>query len=259
MSIRCQSWVYENSEATGNERLILLAIADEADDDGTNGHPGIDRIAHKARVNKRTTMRCIERLELAGRLVVHRPEVKGRGRYNTYVVVMTEGQKGDTLTESEKVRNGDIRARNGASPYLDRSRPVDPLTPEPKEPSPVEQVFQAWLTSTKKTARTVLDSKRRSLIERALKTHPPADVLDAVRGWEHSPYHRGENPEHKVWNDLGLLLRDAGKIEQFRDLARGPRLEGRPGGPARGNLPYRPPLIDTDRSGPSRVLTEDDL
>lgn len=134
MSLKCQSWVYEHSEATGNDRLVLLAIADEADDDGTNAYPGIDRIAHKARVNKRTTMRCIERLEEAGELLVERPDVRGRGRYNTYVVLM--GRNGDTLSPisevPEKARNGDRKARKGAQPYLIGDRPIDPLTQDPE-------------------------------------------------------------------------------------------------------------------------------
>lgn len=129
MSVRCQTWVYEHSEATGNDRLVLLAIADEADDDGTHGHPGIERISHKARVPKRTTMRCLDRLEAAGRLVVERPEVKGRGHFNTYVVVMTEGQKGATLAPQPVPEKGREKARKGAQPYLIGTRPIDPLTP----------------------------------------------------------------------------------------------------------------------------------
>lgn len=87
----------------------------------------------------------------------------------------------------------------------------------------MEQVFEAWKASTKRTAATVLDATRTRLITAALKTYPLEDVLDAVRGWEHSAYHRGENGEGKVYNDLGLLLRNAENIERFRDLARGPR------------------------------------
>jgi hypothetical protein len=267
VSNRCQTWVFDHSEVTGNDRLVLLALADEANDDGTNAYPSIDRLAHKARANKRTTLRSIQRLEEAGAIRVQRPERKGRGRFNTYVVVMDQPENGDTVSPIQpepekvrngdtKVRNGDTKVRNGAQPYLDGSRPIDPLTQEELLTTPVDLVFSAWLTSTKKTARTVLDSKRRSLITAALRTHPLDDVLDAVRGWENSPHHRGENAERKVWNDLGLLLRDAGKIEQFRDLARGPRLTGKPGRSVNG---YRPPAIDDDRSAPSRVLRSEDL
>lgn len=137
MSIRCQNWVYENSEARGNDRLVLLAIADEADDDGTNGHPGIDRISHKARVPKRTTMRCIERLEAAGWLVVHRPAVRGRGHFNSYEVVMGKGDKGAPFVgDEETVPERRVKARKGAQPYLERDRPIDPLTQDPTTTPP---------------------------------------------------------------------------------------------------------------------------
>ena len=67
----------------------------------------------------------------------------------------------------------------------------------------------------------MFDAKRQRIIRRALKTHPVADLLDAVQGWQHSPHHRGENDSGTVYNDLGLLLRDAEHIEKFRDLERG--------------------------------------
>lgn len=163
MSLKCQSWVYQYSEARGNERLILLAIADEANDDGTNAYPGIATIAHKARVNERTTMRCIASLERDGRLIVIRPDIKGRGHHNTYVVVMREPafdtapgtveekgdevspfpsedpqEKGDKVSPfNERVTEDRARVtehretpRNTATPYLDGSRPIDPETQE---------------------------------------------------------------------------------------------------------------------------------
>lgn len=82
------------------------------------------------------------------------------------------------------------------------------------------QVFEAWITATDRTDRTVFDDKRRRLIRRALDKFPLADVVDAVRGWRHSPHHRGENASATRFNDLELLLRDSAHIEKFRDLER---------------------------------------
>lgn len=84
-------------------------------------------------------------------------------------------------------------------------------------PDPVVVVFDAWRESTGKH-RAQLDSKRRKVIREALKAYPLEDVLAAVRGWRHSAHHRGENRQRTVYNDLGLLLRDAPHIEMFRDL-----------------------------------------
>jgi hypothetical protein len=84
----------------------------------------------------------------------------------------------------------------------------------------IKEVFDAWIVSTKRTAATKMDAKRRGLIERALNDYPLQDVLDAVDGWRFSAHHRGDNSDGKAWNDLGLLLRDAAHIEQFRDYKR---------------------------------------
>lgn len=105
----------------------------------------------------------------------------------------------------------------------------------PAAPEATETVFAAWKDATGKNGRTVLSDKRRKVISGALKHYPLDDVIDAVRGWRHSPHHRGENDRHTVYNDLELLLRDAARIEKFRDLERGaghapPRMP--PGGDA---------------------------
>lgn len=94
----------------------------------------------------------------------------------------------------------------------------DPLLREPL--TPVGAVFDAWREAAGKTDRTMLDPKRRRLITTALGSYPLEDVIDAVRGWRHSPHHAGQNDTGTVYNDLGLLLRDAGHIETFRDLER---------------------------------------
>lgn len=88
MSVKCVAWVFHESMSTGNDRLVLLAIADEADDFGRNAFPGHELIGHKARLPRRTVQRAIARLEGGGELLVKRPDRPGRGRHNRYVVTM---------------------------------------------------------------------------------------------------------------------------------------------------------------------------
>jgi hypothetical protein len=80
--------------------------------------------------------------------------------------------------------------------------------------SDVDQVWEAWVTSTGRTG-CKLDSKRRRVIKARLAAFPLADVIDAVRGWERDPWDgRRQN------NEITLLLRDAGQLEKFRDYER---------------------------------------
>ena len=51
MSIRVMSDVWDLSESTGSARLVLLAIADSCDHDGTNAWPAIETIAKKTKVS----------------------------------------------------------------------------------------------------------------------------------------------------------------------------------------------------------------
>lgn len=91
------------------------------------------------------------------------------------------------------------------------------------EPSDAERVFNAWVDSKGSKGRApVLDKDRRKLIERWLKVYPVEDLMAAVRGWRHSPHHRGENDQGKKYNSLKLCLRDPDRIEEFRDLELSP-------------------------------------
>lgn len=131
MSTAVVTWVFQHSQANGNDRLVLLAIADEADDDGSNSYPSVDRISAKARVNKRTCIRAIQRLEELGELVVIRPDQRGRGHHNRYRVVTG---KSDTLSNeapAEPVEAAKETVRIGAERRAQEcTRPIDPLTKE---------------------------------------------------------------------------------------------------------------------------------
>lgn len=142
MSVKCTTWVWDHSPTTGNDRIVLVFLADQADDDGTNAYPSIERIAAKANVPVRTVMRCIERMEASGALRVIRPAKRGRGRFNHYVVLMDSPMKGVDLTcgqpppdgaSSEPHPEPETRenTRNPALPYLNGHRSMDPLTHNP--------------------------------------------------------------------------------------------------------------------------------
>lgn len=88
MSVRAVSWVLHESKSTGNDRLVLIVVADEADNDGLDAFPSIERIAALARLNRRTVLRSIGRLEAGGDLLVRRPDHPGRGRFNRYALTM---------------------------------------------------------------------------------------------------------------------------------------------------------------------------
>lgn len=69
MSVAATSWVFEHAEATANDRVVLLVLADHAHDDGTGAYPSQATIARKARISVRTVRDCLRRLEASGEIV----------------------------------------------------------------------------------------------------------------------------------------------------------------------------------------------
>lgn len=95
MSISVMTRVWRESSRQGNELLLLLALADHADDDGVCW-PGIALLARKSRNSERHVKRLLVKLEHAGELYV-RDRRGGRGRSNRYL--LTVGFTGDELRE----------------------------------------------------------------------------------------------------------------------------------------------------------------
>jgi hypothetical protein len=244
MSNKALNAVWDHSESKGGARLVLLAMADEANDDGllTAYKRSQSHLARKANVDPATVGRAVKTLEDMGEVaVIQRGTGRDSSDYRLTLPGLGEGtQDADPAPAPRDARPRTMRtqAQHGADPII----PLLPIA-RPTSPDNVAVVFAAWLDATGRSNRTVLDDKRRRLIVKALDTYPVDDVVDAVRGWQHSAHHRGDNDTRTVYNDLGLLLRDADHIERFRDLARGPSQPAR----TNGKGPTHRPIMD-DRS-----------
>lgn len=98
MGVLAVSWAFRQ-RISGNEKVVLLAIADHADDDG-KCWPSIPLIAEKACVSERTVQRILVNLE-ADNLVkrVARSDRDGRKTANLYVLAM-DTNHGDKVSPS---------------------------------------------------------------------------------------------------------------------------------------------------------------
>ena len=152
MSIKWSGMVWHNSQQTGSGLLVLLAIADHANDDGICW-PSVARLARMARVSERQCQRLISQLVNAGELAVERG---GHGPKSTTVYRMLpvlaenkgdiQGIKGDIQRAK-----GDIAMSPEPSiePSIEaaEARASEP-TPEPKAPAAAaksETTRDAWI------------------------------------------------------------------------------------------------------------------
>jgi hypothetical protein len=107
MSIDVMSWVWRHSQSVGNDRLVLLAIADNAEDDGTNAWPKQATLARKTRLSEDTVRRATRRLIELGELEVDERAggsdkhefYSPRHRPHSYRVIMTPQPAGSVTPQ----------------------------------------------------------------------------------------------------------------------------------------------------------------
>jgi DnaD/phage-associated family protein len=128
----------------GSALLLLLAIADFADDDGV-AFPGTSTLAEKIRMSERQVVRLRQMLYESGELEYIGG---GNGAGDRLTVRVTTCQKGDNLSQKGD-KSGKKRVTN--SPRKgDKSgkKRVTPMSPEPPVEPPIESPIRNTTTTT---------------------------------------------------------------------------------------------------------------
>src|SRR5262245_26817263 len=122
MSIRVMNRVWENSTARGGALLVLLAIADHANDHGW-AWPGVDSLARKTRQSTRHVTRCLNSLIAVGELQIR----NNRGPKGTNIYRVLCFRAPDNVAALPSICRDDILCRG------DKCLPQ--MSPEPSEAS----------------------------------------------------------------------------------------------------------------------------
>lgn len=81
------------------------------------------------------------------------------------------------------------------------------------------KLFRFWQVALGKR-RATADEKRLNIIAKRLRDgKSEIDVAQAILGNKNSAWHQGANDKRMVYDDIGLICRDAAKIEWFQDKA----------------------------------------
>ncbi len=125
MSRRAEQWVWDHSGTTGNDRMILAYMGNEANDEGFSCFPSVERIADKCRLSKNTVLSVLGRLERIGELVIARPAVHGRGHHNRYALVLGR-DPGSVLDQLKGEKVAPFRGPGKGSVQADKRRDLRP-------------------------------------------------------------------------------------------------------------------------------------
>jgi hypothetical protein len=138
VSIKVMGEVWDSSSAKGGARLVLLALADHANDEGYC-HPSLARLAKKSALTERNVQFILRDLEARGELVVFRGA--GRGHVSEYWVLppnsvtrlKVEGKTPKNFhpfgTLEEKVKSATEKVKTDAQKVKSATEKVKPASP----------------------------------------------------------------------------------------------------------------------------------
>jgi hypothetical protein len=149
MSIKVMQWVWEHSPSTRGDRLVLLAIADCASDDGTRAWPSLPTIAEKANLSVRACQSALRRLVEAGYLEIEmQAGPKGCNRYTVLMGGVKKVQGEDPAPVKLPTQRGEVSDRGGEVSDTKGVKPTSPVTV--LEPS-IEPLVKPSAARTSKT------------------------------------------------------------------------------------------------------------
>lgn len=158
MSVKLMAMVFENEELGPTERLVLLSLADHADDEG-RCYPSIARLMQRTGLKERAVQNNIKKLVEGGYVVIWRGG--GRGNANLYVVdaspkPRTKNPVSDdenpaqetpfeTTNPASNTENPAFNAENPARDAPEPSRTTkEPSVSKTREADEIRQVLEQW-------------------------------------------------------------------------------------------------------------------
>jgi hypothetical protein len=132
MSIKVSTEVWLGSRNKSGNLLVLLALADHADDQGI-AWPGVPLLARKARLSERHTRRCLNQLVASGELKILPNQARsGRALYKIRL-----DQLAPAISSSRTSASGPVSSASMSTDADDRSSDP-PYIEEPSIESPEE-------------------------------------------------------------------------------------------------------------------------
>lgn len=243
MSVRMMSLVWEMDLPT-SEKMVLLVIADHADDDGENAWPSMATIARKASVSERQAQRLVKSLASSGFLSVEdqaggRRDMRNDRRPNRYTVHLN----GVTSTTPREPQRGDTEAPRGDT---GDANGVTPTSPKPSIEPSLEPPFdidrhrfainyfdQFWAVYPRKAAKQAAFAA----FKKACQREEPLTIIAGARRYADDPNREDAFTAHAAtwlnqgrWEDDPLPARSGSGTRAYVEAsaaleARNPYLE----------------------------------
>lgn len=229
LSAEATAWVWRHSPWRGQHHkfVLHLAVADVVNDVHDNLFwMAQSNLAEKAGVSRESACRWLGEAVDSGLLEVVRNGSES-GKPNCYRFVMPTGGC------DPQSQGGVTTGHRGCDPQSHKTKEI---TQEGTQTSvatngesesrkdsvavTAESVLNAWVEATGRNATRVrMNGKRLAAVKARLREgYTGEDLIAAVRGIARSPWHMGDNPDGKRYDDMLVAIRDGERVEKFRDL-----------------------------------------
>jgi len=193
MSVAATTWAWARPSGPGgvrgNDRLVLLAIADAADSKGQNAWPAIETIAAMAGLSERTVQRSIRSLEQLGILTIERNaggdhRVRVDRRPNRYGLMMASDHGvTDRAVRGDKSGHRGVTQLCHPNKDLNRSEPIASTGVDAGEISLRSAVLEACEVDPERITRTAEGVITKAVSDLAAVGASPGDVPAAARNF----------------------------------------------------------------------------
>ena len=218
MSIRLMSMVFEAQSLTGTQKLVLLSLADHANDDGLSIYPSQATTARRTSLSEREVRRVL--LELEDLTIIHK--VKGARQHRSaeytldVAVLASLTPRADSESGLARPDSGSARPDSGSreSSLTIKEPSEEPSEGAEKAPRPRDPLWDALVEVTGASTKRMTASVGK--VKKALLEESPPYSPEEVRAFgrwyaEHHPVNRVPSL-WKLLSEIGIIRSPNGKL-----------------------------------------------
>lgn len=207
MSIKLMTAVWEREDLSSTQKLVLLALADWANDEGLCW-PSINRLAIKTSMAGRSVQRLIRDLEQMG--FIRRIEVIGKGNQYWIRLPLTECHPCTSVTppltvchptpDTVSPNTSEIHQLNTNLICASNDAPEQPALIEDAQALSIQEVVEAWNEIAERIGKPKvqrLSDGRKQVIRARIKQNTLDDFVTVFRNIERSEF-------LKNWKAMGF-------------------------------------------------------
>lgn len=199
MGFKLMSAVFESASLGPTERLVMLALADHADEDTGRCYPSIARICQRTGLGERTVQGAIRKLRASGHLTI----IPGGGRGNANLYVVNPAAETPFISANPAVAAPITAQPEGETPQILRETPqITALNPAAAAPEPLRTTINQQQSREAEAAAALSKTARETILE-AIGVDPVSGITGPDGRMIGTAV---DMATAATWSDMGLTL-----------------------------------------------------